>query len=381
MPKIVWSLSNETTSTDYTSSMMSFTYFYGRRSYLDNYQGHDIAITIKNNSNQSAGFAVNDRIAVIATVGIYQATYQSYWVSEIQYNDYPGNTGLSTATIIASDAINRLGRSLGNSVVIASGTTGQQLVDMAASASWPGNITVQNNSTVSVASAVTITDSYANQINLDATTEKGVLFWAYGKSVRLIGRSYVNNLRGSPTFSLSKTASTTAIAYQGFRRIAAGLNLVNYATVTPAGLTSVVGSNSSSISLYGQNGITQSTVDSTTTQAQGGADWIAQSQSSPTNLRFEVDWLDLAQDQTALLGFLQNVTGFGLYPYIIVPLTYRVPGAVSDTTVETLVEGWTVRANPESTQYTFYLSPLTYYQFFTLDSSTLGILDTSRLGW
>jgi hypothetical protein len=27
------------------------------------------------------------------------------------------------------------------------------------------------------------------------------------------------------------------------------------------------------------------------------------------------------------------------------------------------------------------LSPLTYYQFFTLDSSTLGILDTSRLGW
>jgi hypothetical protein len=26
-------------------------------------------------------------------------------------------------------------------------------------------------------------------------------------------------------------------------------------------------------------------------------------------------------------------------------------------------------------------SPLQYYQFFTLNSSTLGILDTSRLGW
>jgi hypothetical protein len=31
--------------------------------------------------------------------------------------------------------------------------------------------------------------------------------------------------------------------------------------------------------------------------------------------------------------------------------------------------------------FTLFLSPLTYYQFFTLDSSTLGILDTSRLGW
>jgi len=27
------------------------------------------------------------------------------------------------------------------------------------------------------------------------------------------------------------------------------------------------------------------------------------------------------------------------------------------------------------------LTPLTYYNFFTLDSATLGILDSSRLGW
>ena len=62
-------------------------------------------------------------------------------------------------------------------------------------------------------------------------------------------------------------------------------------------------------------------------------------------------------------------------------LTYRVPGAVSDTTVAVICEGFNVSATPEQTTFTAYLTPLTYYQFFTLDSATLGILDTSRLGW
>jgi hypothetical protein len=40
-----------------------------------------------------------------------------------------------------------------------------------------------------------------------------------------------------------------------------------------------------------------------------------------------------------------------------------------------------MNATPDRTIFTVYFSPATYYQFFTLDSSTLGILDTSRLGW
>jgi hypothetical protein len=58
-----------------------------------------------------------------------------------------------------------------------------------------------------------------------------------------------------------------------------------------------------------------------------------------------------------------------------------VPGAGSDTTVQVAIEGVSVNARPEQTLFTVYFSPLTYYQFFTLNSSTLGILDTSRLGW
>jgi hypothetical protein len=58
-----------------------------------------------------------------------------------------------------------------------------------------------------------------------------------------------------------------------------------------------------------------------------------------------------------------------------------VPGAGSDTTVQVVIEGIGINATPERTDFDIYLSPLTLYQFFTLDSTTLGILDTSRLGW
>jgi hypothetical protein len=62
-------------------------------------------------------------------------------------------------------------------------------------------------------------------------------------------------------------------------------------------------------------------------------------------------------------------------------LSYRVPAAVSDTTVEAITEGYSMSITPTSTDFRVYFSPMAYYQFFTLDSATLGVLNTSRLGW
>jgi hypothetical protein len=61
-------------------------------------------------------------------------------------------------------------------------------------------------------------------------------------------------------------------------------------------------------------------------------------------------------------------------------LSYQVPGG-SLTTVPVVMEGASINVTPESTTFDMTFSPLQYYQFFTLDSTTLGILDTSRLGW
>jgi hypothetical protein len=45
------------------------------------------------------------------------------------------------------------------------------------------------------------------------------------------------------------------------------------------------------------------------------------------------------------------------------------------------MEGWDINITPAQTTFNLSWSPQIYYQIFTLDSTTLGILDTSRLGW
>jgi hypothetical protein len=381
MTQITWSIYNNRSGTTYTSTILSASYTYGRRGYLDNYPGGALAITIKNQSNEAAGFQINDQIDFIGYLGIYQAWYQRYWIAEIQYQDYPGNTGLSTATVVAVDAMARLGRVLGQGNILAAGTTGSQLDSMDTLSSWPPDIRTFANTTDSQASAATITASWNNQINLLQTTEKGIITWSYGRDIRMSGRSYVVNLRPSVPVALGRTANSSTIGYQTFNRYIAGQNFVNTAVIQPAGLSDVTGANSTSVTTYGQNGITQSTVDANATQAQGNADWTGNALSDPYSLRFEVGFTDRSQTQSTLLAFLQNVTGYGAQPYVITQLTYRVPGAGSDTTVEVVVEGFSVNVTPELSDWQFFLSPLAYYQFFTLDSATLGILDTSRLGW
>jgi hypothetical protein len=380
MTKIVWQIYNSRTATYYQDIILSASYQYGRQSYLDNYAGQSISITIKNQANESANFQLNDRISLLGSVGIYQPYNQSFWVTAIDYQDYPGNTGLSTATITASDAMHRLGRVLGKGDTLSAGTTGAQIESMDLKSSWPPDITTFSYVTSSQASAATVTQSWNNQINLLQTTEKGVVSYANGLQIQFIGRGYITNLRPAVVTPLTRTVSSTSIGYQTFDRLGYGSTFVNSAEITPAGLGTSTGVNTASVTLYGQNGITQSTVDANATQAQGNADWTARALSDPTVLRFECGFSDVSQNEDALFNFLANVTGFGSVKQVT-DLSYRVPGAGSDTTVEVIVEGWSLNITPEQANYIFYLSPMTYYQFFTLNSSTFGILDTSRLGW
>jgi hypothetical protein len=383
MTKIRWRLLNNRTSTYYENILLSASYNYGRQGYLDNYPGSNINITIKNQANESANFQLNDWLSLIGELSSSTVYNQSFWLNSIDFNDYPGNTGLSTATLIASDAMARVGRTLGNSASLSAGTTGSQIDAMDTKPSWPPNIVTYADGTSSQASAATVTSSWNNQINLLQQTEKGITSWSNANNIVFQGRAAIANfVPPSPQVAIpfSGTASATSIGYQTFDRIGYGENFVNSAEITPVGLGTFTGTNSTSISLYGQNGITQSTVDADATQGQGNADWTASVLSDATILKYQCGFSDVSQNQTGLLQFLTYLTGF-IYSYLVTKLTFRVPGASSDTTVDVVVEGFSFNITPEQTSWIFYLSPLVYYQFFTLNSSTLGILDTSRLGW
>jgi hypothetical protein len=377
MTKIGWSLGRLTpTVVDVTSSVMSFSYTQGRQNYLDQYSGGTLSVTLKNQSNIAQYFTFNSTWEL--TDDIATSAAQTFWCQDVTFNDYPGNTGLSTITVSLVDVLARNGRNVVSNVVLAQKNTTEQLKDLWLTPAYSiGDCDFLGGS--STAAAITYSGSMLNYLNLIDQTEKG-LTYLFGDAVLAMGRSYVaSSISG---FSFTRNAPTaSAISYFGIDHDLAGLNFMNNVTASPNGLASQTATNSTSVTAYGNAQQTVSTVDATTTQALGLAQWLSSSQSDPDAQKWSVSFQDIPQNSTALAKFLVSFYGLLGYTSRVWDLVYRVPGAGSDTTLSVAIEGVSVNATPEQTLFTVYFSPLTYYQFFTLNSNTLGILDTSRLGW
>jgi hypothetical protein len=203
-----------------------------------------------------------------------------------------------------------------------------------------------------------------------------------GSVLQPMARSSVDNWTAAYTFSYSTPASN--IAYQTFERIQNGLNMMNFVQVSPAGLSTQTAQETTSVTAYGQNGYSLSTVDWSTSQGLDLASWLANSQSDPNDLRYIIGFSDASQDTTKLGQFVASISG--AFGYLrTTTITYQIQkktGApISPQTEAVVIEGVYITATPTETLFQVFLNPLTYYQFFILDSSILGILDTSRLGW
>ena len=378
MTKLTWQIRHFTTDwNNITSKVLSVSLNFGREKYLDAYSGGRAILTINNAADYASQITYGQQIEVISGVP-GQQFYMTYWVQEVVYNDYPGNTGLNTATITAVDWMSRAGRIYANNLVLSSGGTLYQarLFENAAGGPLPSDMLIYNYGLGdSIASATTYSGSVNNYYNLLNTTERGV-FLQRSSRLYFQPRSYIGSLVASP-YTMGRTTSSSQIAYQEFQRIQNGTQFINTATIQPSGLTEQTSVNTTSRSTYGAASYSSATVDYTTTQAQGNGDWITNTFSNPAALRFQCSFLDVAQNSTALDGWMADVWLPGEQ---IVDLSYTAPGG-SSTTVRCVIEGGNINITPDSTQFTLSFSPLTYYQFFTLDSATLGILDTSRLGW
>jgi hypothetical protein len=378
MPKITWQV--EVDVVDITNTILSMNITQGREKYLDNYSGGVCTFTINNANDVASTFSYGSEVYVTGeTAGIStnNGFLCIYWIQEIVFNDYPGNTGLNTATITAVDWVSRSGRVTANNLILAQNNTGFQLklFEQSNMGPLPPDMSTTSFGGSSTAAAITYTGTVNNYLNLLQATERGyvvlrgsILFW--------IPRSEISNL-APITATLGRTTSSSQIAYQTFERIQNGVQFINTATVSPNGLASQTSTNASSVSTYGPAFYSSSTVDFNTTQASGNADWIVNNFSDPASLRFACSFSDVAQNSTALDLWLQEC--WGTYNRTI-NLVYQVPGGSSVTT-PVVMEGASINVTPESTQFAMTFSPLQYYQFFTLDSSVLGILDTSRLGW
>jgi hypothetical protein len=372
--RIPWSFFNSRTSATFTSDVMSASMNTGRQTYMDVYNGGSLVFTIDNRANQAAAFAMNDQI--ILNSGSSFSQY--FWLDEIQYSDYQGNTGMSTATIVCSDAIARFGRGLQNNKVLTQTFAGDQMIEVAnlgGTALLPQFEFFASYSNLgSTVSGITYTGAAMQRMNQLQSTDRG-LFRQLGATLYYYTRSAVGDMPVAGV-TIGRTDSSTQIAYQDFSRINLGLNFMNNVTVTPTGGAEQVAQNTASVAAYGSNFYSVQSEDATNAQALSLAEWLANSQSDPTALRFEIGFTDRAQNFTALDEFLDV---FGFFSSFL--LNYLVPGAGSETQTRVVMEGFSIDITPSESRFRVYFSPLTYYQFFTLNSATNGVLDTSRLGW
>jgi hypothetical protein len=374
MPKMTWTVTADSGATSFTSRVLSLSITGGREQYLDTYSGGQCVITIQNNDNIAATIEYGKMLRVRGTYdgGDFDC---NFWVQKIDYDDHPGNTGLSTATLVCADWISRAGRIQATNLVIAEDTCGNQL-EYFDSTILPLDMQIAAVGSLSTASATTYTGTIANYLNLLVTTERGYCF-LISEALFFIGRDTVSTFAPIPT-KIGRTPSTTRIAYQEFQRITAGFEFINTATISPNGLASQTSTNATAVATYGPAFYSSLTVDYTTTQASGNADWIVNSFSDPTQERFTCSFSDVAQNGTALTSWLDECF---LSSNRTVNFEYRPPGFVSDLSQDMVMEGYRINVTPEQTTFDLSFSPLTYYQFFTLDSSVLGKLNFSRLGW
>lgn len=340
---------------------------------MDVYNGGTLVFTIKNQSNEASGFAMND----IITLGAPEGFNVDFWVDEIQYTDYPGNVGLSTATIICSDAIQRLGRNLLVNRTLTQTACALQAVELnpVSPTEYPRVVNAGTATNFSTASATTYNGAPMTRINQLISTERGILRQS-ASDVYFYQRGYLSQLSPS-SISFGRAGAFATIGYEEFSRVALGMNFMNNVTVTPQGGAEQISENSESVTQYGSSYYSVESVDFTNAQGKGLSEWLANSQSNPTALRFEIGFSDRAQvNVNAVYNFLDD---YAFVPSF--PLTYQVPGSGSTVTQNVVLEGFSVDITPSVSNFRVYFSPFTLYQFFTLDSATLGVLDTSRLSW
>ena len=244
MAKLAWDFLYDGTD-DITAKVLSFNITYGRTQYLDQYPGGRLTLTINNANDYANGLVYGKIITVTSDNAAYGQFHNAYWIEQITYDDYPGGVGLNTATIVAADWIARAGRVYANALSLPAFTTVDQFKYFEASAGGPlpSDMAIGSSASSSVAAATTYSGTITNYMNLLNTTERGYV-QTRGTVLYLIGRPAINNYLPIST-TLGRTTSSTQIAYQDFRRIEAGQQYINTATIQPGAVAAQTAINSS----------------------------------------------------------------------------------------------------------------------------------------
>ena len=361
MPQ-TWTFTNETTTVDFTNEVQSANVVKGRATQDDQYAPGGLTFTIRNQSDQAAGFTLNDKIE-LSTSGFSQF----FWVKEILFNDTSGKALASTATILCNDLLGLMGRINVIDDALTQAATLSQIYTEFNSLLPSGSAFVLSGNGDSIAIGDTYTGSILNRLNENLVTEQGWLGLS-GGDCNLISRSNINSLI-PPVITFAREASGAyQFGYSNIERIQLGVNFVNTSTVIPPVAVAQTATNTASVALYTVYGQTVATVDYDALQAAGLANWIATSRADPTILQFVITLDDLSQNLLQLMVSIEDQLP-------VVNVKFRIPGDVTDTESLQIVQGLQFQITNVGTFYTLTTSPYSYYAFEVIYNSPDFVYD------
>ena len=361
MTQQVWAVYRN--SVDITTEVMSMNYNTGRQTQFDSWSPGSLVFTIRNESGQADAYSLNDDIVIEAVGAGFD---QRLYLQEILYNDLPGTGAASTATIVCTDLLGRLGRTQVFEQYLNSTNTLQQIDDEFGPLMPTGTSIIISGPGDSVAQAETYTGTALNRLNLNMVTEQGWLA-VTDIGIYLYARSNVDDLAPGQIVFAREISGLYQLAYSDIKRIALGPNYLNTCTVTPPTAAAQNASDSDGITAYGYYGSEIASVDDTAAQAEGLATWQVYSRSNPAELSFQISVNDLVNDLGTLFTEI-----YANQP--VVTVGYQQPGSSVNFVSSQIMQGWSMTVTPAATYMEIFTSPLTYTNFFTLNSATFGRL-------
>lgn len=373
MAKCDWRIWRPNDAVDLTSYVLSFDVSWGRDTFVSPYQGRVATITIRNDNEQSDFFDINRTIQIYEFDSDATAFYGVVLTRD--FNDNPGNGNMSTCVVTCVDAFTLAGNQQTTTTFVAADNQLNELAVLVTNDSLYTNPWLVYGTTDTAFSVGAFTGNVQSQMQQIILGDHGIFRTTYYLN-QYFAPSQFDNLilsvaGGNVTFG--RTTSTTQIAYSNIDRSEAATESTwfNQATVTGASTTAT--KSNGSTAQYGTKSFTTTTTQ--TEKVNSSAEWWANNYISPTRLSLDLSILDIAQNATALTKFLSTCIEWQYFGDV----SWTVPGGAS-VTQTFFPDKISISATPEQTRFTLGMTNINSYQSFILDSTTFGILDTSRLG-
>jgi hypothetical protein len=343
-------------------SITSFNWTSGRQAKSDPFKAGSGSITIRNPQNLPAAIVLE----ALVTVSINGYQVCGGYVTNIEYN-YGIIQAEDTATISLEGYLAQLGRGYVENFLLGGGTTGFEAVRIGNDVTG-GAKTVIDDQTRSFTFGPTQVSGDAQSLILKlVATENGRLN-ENASSLTFHGRDVLIDATAAPA-SLSNVRftdsnpATTGISYDSVEFASLTDNYFTQVTVVPDGLTTQQAGT-------GSRNLQIDTLDETNDQALALAQYTQAQFNSSISVPVAISTrhaLDSALDAAQLIS--------------IGCVSVRLPIVFRGSTFNTIIEGWSITADPSDVRYTFNVSDFRQNNVFILDDPIYGVLDTSRLGF